>query len=142
MSPIQQTDSVSTTEKPKSPVDGDSSSDKSTEKAREQDTERGEESGRTFAPINASAAPNNERLQKLQRTTSSTIERSWSLNDGYSCHTVDEEAEDKSNQPGEAAEGDEFVVGWDDNDPMNPRNMNKFRRWLIVVICSSGSLCV
>jgi hypothetical protein len=136
MPTTQQTDSVPTTEKHESSVDGE------TEEARRQETQQGEESDRTFAPINASAATNKERSQKLQRTTSSTIERSWSLNDGYSCHTVDEEAEDKSNQPGEAADGDEFVVGWDDNDPMNPRNMNKFRRWLIVVICSSGSLCV
>jgi hypothetical protein len=136
MPTTQQTDSVPTTEKHESSVDGE------TEEARRQETQQGEESDRTFAPINASAATNKERSQKLQRTTSSTIERSWSLNDGYSCHTVDEETEDKSNQPGEAADGDEFVVGWDDNDPMNPRNMNKFRRWLIVVICSSGSLCV
>ncbi|GFG24461.1 transcription activator of gluconeogenesis acuK [Aspergillus udagawae] len=139
---LQQTDSFPTTEKSESPVDGDSSSEKSTEEAQEQETQRGEEWDRTFAPINASVATNNERPQKLQRTTSSTIERSWSLNDGYSCHTVDEEAEGKSNQPGEAADGDEFVVGWDDNDSMNPRNMNKLRRWLIVVICSLGSLCV
>ncbi|KEY81177.1 MFS multidrug transporter [Aspergillus fumigatus] len=144
MSTTQQTDSVTTTEKPESPVDEDSSSEKSTEDARGargKETQQGEESDRTFAPINASVATNNERSQKLQRTTSSTIERSWSLNDGYSCHTVDEEAEDRSNQPGEAADGDEFVVGWDDNDPKNPRNMNKLRRWLIVIICSSGSLC-
>ncbi|KAH1474374.1 hypothetical protein KXX53_006220 [Aspergillus fumigatus] len=142
MSTTQQTDSVTTTEKPESPVDEDSSSEKSTEDVRGKETQQGEESDRTFAPINASVATNNERSQKLQRTTSSTIERSWSLNDGYSCHTVDEEAEDRSNQPGEAADGDEFVVGWDDNDPKNPRNMNKLRRWLIVIICSSGSLCV
>jgi hypothetical protein len=142
MPTLQQTDSFPTTEKSESPVDGDSSSERSTEEAQEQESQRGEEWDRTFAPINASVATNNERPQKLQRTTSSTIERSWSLNDGYSCHTVDEEAEGKSNQPGEAADGDEFVVGWDDNDPMNPRNMNKLRRWLIVVICSLGSLCV
>lgn len=144
MSTTQQTDSVPTTEKPESPVDGDSSSEKSTEEALEQETQQGEELDRTFAPINASVATNNERSQKLQRqrTTSSTIERSWSLNDGYSCHTADEEAGEKSDQPGEAADGDEFVVGWDENDPMNPRNMNTLRRWLVVVIVSSGSLCV
>ncbi|KAF7116057.1 hypothetical protein CNMCM5793_003978 [Aspergillus hiratsukae] len=144
MPTTQQTDSVPSTEKPESPVDGDSSSEKSTEEALEQETPRGEELDRTFAPINTSVTTNNERSQKLQRqrTASSTVDRSWSLNDGYSCHTADEEAGEKSNQPGEAPDGDEFVVGWDENDPMNPRNMNTLRRWLIVVIVSSGSLCV
>jgi hypothetical protein len=143
MSTTQQTDSVSTIEKADSPVDGDSSSEKSREGAQKQETARDEELDRTFAPINAPVVTN-ERSQKLQRqrTASSTISRNLSLNDGYSCHTADEEAGEKDNQPGEAADGDEYVVGWDENDPMNPRNMNTLRRWLIVIIVSSGSLCV
>ncbi|MCJ1395277.1 hypothetical protein MMC18_008161 [Xylographa bjoerkii] len=36
-----------------------------------------------------------------------------------------------------------FEVGWDgDDDPMNPRSMSTGRKWLIVLIVSSSSLCV
>ncbi|EAW13822.1 MFS transporter [Aspergillus clavatus NRRL 1] len=129
-------------EHPSSSIDEHSSmAEKSVERGLGQETPFDEELDRTFAPISAPVATDNERSQKLQRTTSSAIERSWSLNDGYSCHTAEEEAEEKVNQPDESAE-DAFVVGWDADDPMNPRNMNKFQRWLIVVICSMGSLCV
>lgn len=36
------------------------------------------------------------------------------------------------------------TVSWEEGDqkPANPRSMSKARRWLIVVIVSSGSLCV
>jgi hypothetical protein len=90
-----------------------------------------------FAPI---AAPNDERDAPLQKQRSNaarsmrSVERSWSLNDGTSIgrNEVDEAVEEDT----------EFTVGWDENDPMNPRNMSKGRRWLIVVIVSMGSLCV
>ncbi|PYI12327.1 MFS general substrate transporter [Aspergillus sclerotiicarbonarius CBS 121057] len=36
----------------------------------------------------------------------------------------------------------DFLVGWDENDPANPRNFSLARRWLIVVLVSMGSLCV
>lgn len=97
----------------------------------------------TFAPIQAPPA-DEERMEKLHSSSSRPIERSWSLNDGYSCHTVDEEAARNAlcNDGGEADESSTFVVSWDENDPMNPRNFNTMRRWLIVIICSLGSLCV
>jgi multidrug resistance protein len=93
-----------------------------------------------FAPINTPTV-DDERMHRLQSTSSRPVERSWSLNDGYSCHTVDEEAAEKVS-PGERTAEDEFLVGWEENDPLCPRNFNKLRRWLIVVICSTGSLCV
>lgn len=47
---------------------------------------------------------------------------------------VDEESHDPEK---------EFEVDWDgDDDPMNPRSMNKLRKWLIVLTVSSSSLCV
>lgn len=76
---------------------------------------------------------------------SRSIERSWSLNDGYSVHTGDEQSGEKVDEEAGVTGGGEvpeFVVGWDENDPMNPRNMNTERRWLVVIICSLGSLCV
>ncbi|KAF9884709.1 hypothetical protein FE257_001338 [Aspergillus nanangensis] len=96
----------------------------------------------TFAPIQVPIT-DDERMHRLQSTTSRPVERSWSLNDGYSCHTADEEiAETVSRGGGDGAEASELVVGWEENDPLCPRNFNTARRWLIVVICSMGSLCV
>ncbi|KAE8144642.1 major facilitator superfamily domain-containing protein [Aspergillus avenaceus] len=97
----------------------------------------------TFAPIHAPAA-DGEQMQRLHPTSSRPVERSWSLNDGYSCHTADEE--DPENAPREEARemdgSSAFIVNWDENDPMNPRNFNILRRWMVVIICSLGSLCV
>jgi hypothetical protein len=91
----------------------------------------------TFAPI---AAQHDERVTPLQKQRSNasksirSIERSWSLNDGTSVGP---------DQIDEAADQDtEYTVGWDENDPMTPRNMSKGRRWLITIIVSLGSLCV
>lgn len=77
--------------------------------------------------------------------TNRSIERSCSLNDGYSCHAGDEQLGEKKDDEEKATgeeQAPEFVVGFDENDPMNPRNMSTARRWVIVVICSMGSLCV
>ena len=36
-----------------------------------------------------------------------------------------------------------FEVQWNgDHDPMNPRNMSKARKWMIVLVVSMSSLCV
>ncbi|RDW85971.1 hypothetical protein BP5796_04296 [Coleophoma crateriformis] len=35
-----------------------------------------------------------------------------------------------------------FTVSFDEDDPMNPRNMHTLKRWVIVIIVSFGSLCV
>ncbi|KAL2696061.1 hypothetical protein AAEP93_003361 [Penicillium crustosum] len=97
----------------------------------------------TYAPI-SSPGPHNEGSAPLQKqrsnasksVTSKSLERSWSLNDGVSIggHEVDEAAV--------ANEDEAYTVGWEENDPMNPRNMSKARRWLVVIIVSMGSLCV
>ncbi|KAK6364759.1 hypothetical protein LTS17_011864 [Exophiala oligosperma] len=43
--------------------------------------------------------------------------------------------EDKDENP--------FEVGWDGpEDPMNPKNMNVLRKWMIVIIIAFGALCV
>ncbi|PYI01080.1 MFS transporter [Aspergillus sclerotiicarbonarius CBS 121057] len=100
----------------------------------------------TFAPISGRIASHEDQLRRHRSASSHPLERSWSLNDGYSFHTTDEEAAAErviSRKEGEATdETDDFIVAWDEDDPMNPRNFNTLRRWLIVIICSSGSLCV
>ncbi|KAL4778981.1 major facilitator superfamily domain-containing protein [Aspergillus varians] len=97
-----------------------------------------------FAPIKPAKTADTGHLQRLHSTTSRPAERSWSLNDGYSCNNdVDAEAGTSGPHGVETAEsGAEFVVCWEENDPMNPRNFNTGRRWVIVIICSMGSLCV
>ena len=95
----------------------------------------------TYAPITGTNDGSNAPLQKQRSNasksvTSRSLERSWSLNDGVSIggQEVDEAAV--------ANEDEAYTVGWEDNDPMNPRNMSKARRWLVVIIVSMGSLCV
>lgn len=91
----------------------------------------------TFAPI---TAPQDDRVAPLQKQRSNasksmrSIERRWSLNDGTSIgrNEVDEAV----------GEDTGYTVCWEENDPLNPRNMSKGRRWLIVIIVSLGSLCV
>lgn len=66
--------------------------------------------------------------------------RSYPASDGYTCFTDDHEPPNKSTGN---TDGEPFLVGWDgDADPMNPRSMSTFRRWIIVLIVSSSSLCV
>ncbi|OOF90786.1 hypothetical protein ASPCADRAFT_58544 [Aspergillus carbonarius ITEM 5010] len=100
----------------------------------------------TFAPISARISSQEDRLRRHQSASSHPLERSWSLNDGYSFHTTDEEAAAERvigrKEGGATDETDDFIVSWDEDDPINPRNFNTLRRWLIVIICSSGSLCV
>lgn len=94
-----------------------------------------------FAPIKSPAQTNEDNRLRASRS----IERSWSLNDGYSCHTGDEESGEKIDEEAKvtgAEDPPEFVVAFDENDPMNPRNMSTPRRWLVVIICSLGSICV
>ncbi|KAJ5344946.1 hypothetical protein N7541_007442 [Penicillium brevicompactum] len=103
----------------------------------ESELDRSKSEDVTFAPIATTAVHDGAPLQ-TQRSNAGksmrSIERSWSLNDGTSVTGNEVEAG--------ADEDTGYTVGWDENDPENPRNMSKARRWLIVVIVSLGSLCV
>lgn len=96
----------------------------------------------TFAPINPPTTDEHntplqkERSNASKSVASKSLERSWSMNDGVSIggHEVDEAAV--------ANDDAAYTVSWEENDPKNPRNMNKARRWFIVCIVSMGSLCV
>lgn len=48
------------------------------------------------------------------------------------------------NQPDQPFEHDPYEVGWDggDSDPLCPRSMPTWRKWLIIGITSVGSFCV
>ena len=85
----------------------------------------------------------------IQRTRSRVqLARSWSLNDGFSISRIDDDgddgdAEDKKDDQDRARTpvADPLLVSWDENDPMNPRNLGYARKWLIVFIVSLGSAC-
>jgi hypothetical protein len=102
----------------------------------------------TFAPIiaeDSTLRPNNSRTNSRP---SKNLDRCWSLSDGYSVgggqgsNYDDEDRAQEQAADGTATEPSEFVVGWDENDPMNPRNMTLARRWTIAIIVSLGSICV
>ncbi|EFQ90423.1 hypothetical protein PTT_12998 [Pyrenophora teres f. teres 0-1] len=64
--------------------------------------------------------------------------------DGYTC--LDAEANNHGSssraKSGPVTE-QPYLVAWDgDADPENPRSMSKLRRWAIVLICATSSLCV
>lgn len=122
-----------------------SASEKSGE---ELDRIRSETQDTGFAPI-AQLKTNDEphdaaaekRLSRRSRSRSHSLDRSWSLNDGVSVGR--DESEGEANEAGQDADSDQgFTVRWEENDPLNPRNMSKARRWMIVIIVSTGSLCV
>lgn len=67
--------------------------------------------------------------------------------DGYTC--FDPESAHSAGGPTAPATGpvteqqSPYLVSWDgDADPENPKSMSKLRRWAIVLICASSSLCV
>ncbi|KAJ5142135.1 Vacuolar protein sorting-associated protein 62 [Penicillium atrosanguineum] len=103
----------------------------------EQGNKENEEDG-AFAPI-AGPATHEDRgtLQKMRSNASRSLQRSWSLNDGVSIS-----GEEFGEGNAEDGEDNGFVVVWEEGDVLNPRNMNKGRKWLIVIIVSMGSLCV
>jgi hypothetical protein len=124
--------STSISEEETSKIEGGASSDKSHE------SQRGNSEDVTFAPITGVASEKRGApLQKQKSNASKSLERSWSLNDGVSIGGNDVEAEQ-----GGAEDDDSYTVGWEDNDPLNPRNMSTTRRWLVTMIVSMGSLCV
>ncbi|KAJ5739877.1 hypothetical protein N7533_012661 [Penicillium manginii] len=84
--------------------------------------------------------PRSDTNPNTQVTTSRSLERSWSLNDGTSL--AGEEGRAERISPDEESADESFMVGWDDDDVLNPRNMSKARKWMVVIIVSMGSLCV
>ncbi|KAJ5585410.1 uncharacterized protein N7459_005210 [Penicillium hispanicum] len=119
--------------------------DRSSPDERSGELDRKKSEDATFAPIKTSATHEDRcdaPLQKQRSNASRSLERGWSLNDGTSIGGNDF-TEEEADEAGHDAEGEDgYIVDWDENDSMNPRNMSKARRWLIVIIVSLGSLCV
>ncbi|KAJ5179913.1 hypothetical protein N7492_003123 [Penicillium capsulatum] len=96
-----------------------------------------------FAPITSPTEDrHNAPMQRERSGGSRPLERSWSLNDGVSIGDNGYETKEADEAAPSANGNAGYLVGWDEMDPMNPRNMSTARRWLIVVIVSLGSVCV
>lgn len=85
-----------------------------------------------------------ERPSALTKTRS---QRSYAGADGYTRFSEDQE-KGASGANGEIPEADvdsqkKFEVTWDgDDDPMSPKSMSLARKWVIVLVMASSSLCV
>lgn len=54
-----------------------------------------------------------------------------------------EETTEAGNEDDSGPDCSSFQVSWDgEKDPMNPRNMSLFHKWVIVTIVCTSSLCV
>lgn len=64
--------------------------------------------------------------------------------DGYTWHADGDESNRRANRTKDGVVTPEpYLVSFDgDADPENPRSMPTLRRWAIVLICASSSLCV
>ncbi|KAK1755722.1 major facilitator superfamily domain-containing protein [Echria macrotheca] len=98
-----------------------------------------------FEPIRA--APNRRLSRETTRTNKSGSLRRSVSNNGYGC----DDLVDNSDGPGDHGDSNEagrwktsdYEVSWDgEGDPANPRNMPKWKKWVIVGITSLGSFCV
>ncbi|KAK4111287.1 MFS general substrate transporter [Canariomyces notabilis] len=86
---------------------------------------------------------------RMSTETLSTLRRERS-NNGWGVDDIDETPSRPGsiiapyNHPSQAGEHDEFEVGWEggDSDPLCPRSMPTWRKWVIIVITSIGSFCV
>ncbi|KAL9123996.1 MAG: hypothetical protein Q9217_006633, partial [Psora testacea] len=68
--------------------------------------------------------------------------RSYGDGHGFTCSSIDPEAAQHGSTD-ESSEEKHFEVKWDGaDDPMNPKNMGKGRKWAVVFIVSAGSACV
>ncbi|KAF2735896.1 MFS general substrate transporter [Polyplosphaeria fusca] len=77
-------------------------------------------------------APHTKSLRSIRS------QRSYAGGDGYTCFT-----EDRRPSVHSGGTPAEYLVSWDgDADPMNPRSMSLLRRWFIVIILASSSVCV
>ncbi|RBR04930.1 uncharacterized protein FIESC28_11468 [Fusarium coffeatum] len=87
----------------------------------------------TFSPIRLETP----QVTRTRSRATSNLSRCQSQN-GYSCNPHQESDDDNQ------LEKDPFEVGWEngDSDPWCPRKFVQVKKWMIVFIVSSASLCV
>ena len=138
---LSHTPSSSITSNSKSPSHTTLTDRPSAEEEEEQDEKQ---KTTTFAPLRPANAP-----RRLSIETLSTLRRERS-NNGWGVDDIEEDAAGAGgviapyNHPAAAEDVDPFEVGWEggDADPLCPRAMPQWRKWVIVGITSVGSFCV
>lgn len=96
-------------------------------------------SGKLYQPIQSRSVEQGGASPRHGLGSRSSSIRSYGDGHGFSCVGDDEKAGHEDGQVSNNA----FKVQWDgDNDPMNPRSMGKARKWVIVLVVSTSSLCV
>lgn len=92
----------------------------------------------TYEPIR-SANPARPRTPRSRSVRSLDRIRS---NNGYGVDDLEDSSDDVEGQP--VHDKDPFEVAWEggDGDPMCPRSMPVWRKWMIVLVTSFGSFCV
>lgn len=132
------------------------------EKHKEKDLDSSSASSQTeddigFAPISTRPQSQPHQPRPLSRqshkSTLSHISRSRS-NNGFGVDDLEDEAEKEEEADEEAAaregagetvdEEKRFEVGWEggDSDPLNPRSLATWRKWIIIGVLSVGSFAV
>ena len=120
----------------------DRTTDYSDERGSERDAAEYEESKEHDA-LPSQKRVGDDALSRPKSHYSLHSHRSYAGGDGYTCFSDDPECPNIPSGDTAADVDQQFVVTWDgDSDPMNPRSMTKLRRWIIIVIVSSCSLCV
>ncbi len=91
-------------------------------------------------PIGTQLTPAVSRKSK----TGSHLSRSRSYVDGHSYYSRHEDEQEEPENGGNSADEKDYTeVKWDgDDDPLNPRNMRTWRKWVVVFTLAFGSLCV
>ena len=119
-----------------------STSEKVLEKGIDNDGETDTAVDEAYEPIR-SATASRIRLPRSRSHSRSvrSLDRMRS-NNGYGVDDLDETSDDVEGQPNE--DKDPFEVTWEggDQDPLCPRGMALWRKWLIVCTTSFGSFCV
>jgi hypothetical protein len=108
--------------------------DRDVEKISTDEGTLGQESNRpTFSPIRLETP----QVTRTRSRASGNLSRCQSQN-GYSCNPHQESEDDNQ------LDKDPFEVGWEngDSDPWCPRKFVQVKKWMIVFIVSSASLCV
>lgn len=100
-----------------------------------QDQEKTTGSDTDFEPIRGQRRLSADTIRTLRR------ERS---NNGWGVDDIEAGDAGESTSPDNREVPDPFEVGWDggDSDPLCPRSMPTWRKWLIIGITSIGSFCV
>lgn len=112
-----------------------------TDSSRRRDVEK--QDGFLKPGVPSTSAPLTPSVSRRSRP-GSQLTPSRSFVDGYSGYFSNEdESEEPENTDSPVEEKDYIEVKWDgDDDPMNPRNMKTWRKWVVVFTLAFGSLCV